>query len=138
MTRSVRVLGCKDPGLEKDGSVGYVTLVLDDSSESQIELRFDLPDAAGPLIGRLLQMGNAQASALRAIGGQQAKVPIGVVPVEPQHFGLRLAGPGKVSLGLQFGSLNLMIPIPVGQLQAMADFLSAQARIAAGEPGRAQ
>jgi hypothetical protein len=133
----MRVKGCKQPALSDDGTTAYITLELDDA-EREIELELPIPSVVGPIIGRLLQLAGSAALARRTAQGEKAPVPVGVVPVVPQNIGFRLSGPGQVSLGLQYGVLNLVFPVQASELQAMADFLSTQARLLASEPGRPQ
>ena len=138
MTRSVRLIGCKDPAIHESGKVGYITLQLDDTSEPELEIQISLPSAAGPLIGRILQMTTGAATAQSTTPSAQASEPIGIVPIAPQKIGLALSGPGQVVLSLQFGNLHLNFPILLSELQRIADFLSTEARKAAMEPGAVQ
>lgn len=132
IVKPVFVTGSRDPVVSNDGKTGYLTLTVSDTDEPDLEIKVSLQNAAGPIIGHLLQMGSTAATTLRQSQHEPASVPVGVVPIAPQSIGLRSNRRGQVVLGLQFGLLHLAFPIPVSELQGMADFLSEHASLATG------
>src|SRR5678815_98505 len=112
IVKPVFVTGSRDPVVSNDGKTGYLTLTVSDTDEPDLEIKVSLQNAAGPIIGHLLQMGNAAATTLRQSRREPANVQVGVVPIAPQSIGLRSSKPGQVVLGLHFSVLHLAFPIP--------------------------